>query len=170
MRKCLGCGNDTKNAKFCSRSCSATVNNTKFPKRKLSRVCNIEGCDKIVYTHRHRLCEEHHLSHKEFKYKNRTIGEYRNLLSVRGKHPSWVSSHIRLFARSWNKEMRNECCRNCGYKLHVELCHIKDVSSFDDDALLSDVNSPDNIVPLCRNCHWEFDNGHLSLDEFTSAE
>ena len=49
-------------------------------------------------------------------------------------------------------------CANCGYDKHVELAHIKAVADFDDDTLLSVVNSPDNVLSLCPNCHWEFDN------------
>lgn len=30
---CLNCGKDTKNKKFCSRSCAAILNNTRYPKR-----------------------------------------------------------------------------------------------------------------------------------------
>lgn len=30
-------------------------------------------------------------------------------------------------------------------------------------ATISDVNDPSNLVALCKNHHWEFDNGHLSL-------
>ena len=51
-------------------------------------------------------------------------------------------------------------CAKCGYDKHVELCHIKDIANFDDDSLLSEVNSRNNIIQLCPNCHWEFDNGY----------
>lgn len=64
----------------------------------------------------------------EGKYRNKTIGEYREKLSVEGKHPSWVNSHI------------------------------IPISSFTNDQLLSEVNNEDNVIPLCPNCHWEFDN------------
>ena len=46
---------------------------------------------------------------------------------------------------------------------HVELCHIKPIASFKDSALLSEVNSKNNIVQLCPNCHWELDHGILKL-------
>ena len=40
MNKCFNCGGDTINPSFCSRSCSATYNNKKFPKRKaLKKEC-----------------------------------------------------------------------------------------------------------------------------------
>jgi len=160
---CLNCGKYTFNPKFCSRSCSATYNNRKFPKRKLDRLCNKEGCNEPVKSYRHRLCRAHHDEHKRSKYKELTLGEYRTKLSVKGKHPSWVNSHVRNFARSWNKELRELPCANCGYDKHVELCHRKAVTSFSDDTTLSVVNDRNNIIQLCRNCHWEFDNGLLFL-------
>ena len=56
-------------------------------------------------------------------------------------------------------------CQRCGYSYHVEVCHIKPVHSFDLSTLIDDINSPDNILLLCPNCHWEFDNGRLTIDQ-----
>lgn len=60
-------------------------------------------------------------------------------------------------------------CSNCGYSKHIQLCHIKPIKDFSDDTLLKDVNSPDNIIQLCPNCHWEFDHGLLNLKEIEHA-
>ena len=57
----------------------------------------------------------------------------------------------------------------CGYEKHVEACHIKPVKEFGMDALLSEVNSAENIAPLCPNCHWELDSGLLLRDAVMSA-
>lgn len=54
---------------------------------------------------------------------------------------------------------RPQICEECGYDKHVEVCHIKSISSFPLDTYLSVINSPDNLRLLCPNCHWEFDNG-----------
>ena len=159
MNKCLYCQEETKNAKFCSRSCAASLNNKLVPKRVLTRKCT--QCNSVVRDYRSLLCEQHYSEYKDkYSYQNKTIGEYRNMSSVSGKHPSWIHAHVRLFARNWNKDLRKIPCAKCGYKKHVELCHIKDISSFHDDALLSEVNSINNIIQLCPNCHWEFDNGY----------
>jgi hypothetical protein len=155
MNNCYHCNKETTNPKYCSRSCAAKENN-KTPKRKLTRTC-LE-CSAPVWSYRHTRCETHFLEYKARGHKDKTIGEYRNLLSVKGKHPSWVNSHIRNFARSWLKHLRDSPCRKCGYDKHVELAHIKSVASFPDSALLSEVNSEENVIPLCPNCHWEFDN------------
>lgn len=158
MVKCLNCGVQTSNPKFCSRSCSATYTNKVSPKRKLTRKC--VSCNDVVKTWRHSLCEQHHKEYLDTKLnaKDKTLGEYRNLASVTGKHSSWANSHIRVLARKWNKDLTQKPCEHCGYSKHVELAHIKAVSEFEDTAYLRDVNSPDNLKVLCPNCHWEFDN------------
>jgi|APGre2960657373_1045057.scaffolds.fasta_scaffold21147_2 5-methylcytosine-specific restriction endonuclease McrA len=71
-------------------------------------------------------------------------------------------AYIRWHAKNKFKNVFTEC-KICGYDKHVELCHIKSIKSFPDDALLEDMNSEKNIVPLCPNCHWEFDHGILKL-------
>lgn len=165
--QCMQCGVTFKRAiselkksenHFCSRSCAAKTNNTKFKKRKLDRKCLL--CDEVVKSYRHNRCEKHHQEYKENKHRDITVGEYRNKPSVVGKHPSWVNSHVRNFSRSWNKELLKLPCAKCGYEKHVELAHIKAISKFSDDTQLSEINSPSNIIQLCPNCHWEFDNGY----------
>ena len=37
------------------------------------------------------------------------------------------------------------------------------VSDFDDSALISEINSKDNLIALCPNHHWEYDHGLLKL-------
>ena len=161
--QCLNpkCTNQTTNPKYCSRSCAAQHTNILYPKKKTKKKCIV--CNDSVKSYRHSRCEKHHLEYQEQKYQNRTVGEYRNMLSLKGKHPSWAHSHIRLFNRSWNKDLIQLPCAKCGYSKHVELCHIKDVASFSDDALLKDINSKENVIQLCRNCHWELNNNLISM-------
>lgn len=54
-------------------------------------------------------------------------------------------------------------CAICGYTNHVEVAHIKAVADFSDDATISDINSISNLVGLCPNHHWEYDNGMLKI-------
>ena len=54
-------------------------------------------------------------------------------------------------------------CDHCGYSYHVDICHIRDLSSFDDQTPVSIVNDLSNLVALCKNHHTEFDNGDLIL-------
>ena len=62
---------------------------------------------------------------------------------------------IRGRARSQYKHIKS--CEKCGYNKHVEVCHIKPISSFSNDTKVSDINDRSNILILCPNCHWEFD-------------
>lgn len=156
---CINCQAETKNKKFCTRSCAASFNNKKTPKRVRKRKC--AHCESIVRNYRSTLCDKHFNEYRASRtdhYRNKTVGEYRRLISVQGKHKSWTHAHIRLFARTWLKHLQKLPCNNCGYDKHVELCHIKPIRSFTDDCLLKDINSETNVIQLCRNCHWEFDN------------
>lgn len=54
-------------------------------------------------------------------------------------------------------------CAICGYDKHVEVAHIKSVSDFSDSATIKEINSIDNLIGLCPNHHWEYDNGILEL-------
>lgn len=165
-RKCFHCGNDTTNPKFCSRSCSASFSN-KIPKRKLSRKCS--HCENLVRNYRSTLCE-HHFQTKTIEdrseLRSRTLESYYSRDSLKGLHPSSRSAHVRGLNRSWNKDMTQRPCVCCGYSKHVELAHIRPISSFPLTATLGEINSRENIATLCPNCHWEFDNGLLELPPF----
>lgn len=167
MKNCINpnCNNLTTNPKYCSKSCSAKHTNILFPKKKTKKKCI--DCGQSVISYKYDRCEIHHQEYKKYKedtlYQNKTLKEYRNKLSVKGKHPSWLNSHIRHFCRSWNNSLTKLPCANCGYNLHVELCHIKDVASFPETSTLAEVNSKENVIQLCRNCHWEFDNNFIKL-------
>lgn len=70
MNKCKHCNIETKNPKFCSKSCSAKESN-KTPKRKLTRKCL--DCDDLVWTCRHTRCEKHFLEYKAGEYKTNQL-------------------------------------------------------------------------------------------------
>ena len=54
-------------------------------------------------------------------------------------------------------------CAICGYTKHVEVAHIKAVSEFSNETPISIINSITNLIGLCPNHHWEYDNGMLKL-------
>ncbi len=75
------------------------------------------------------------------------------------KHPrTWLFNLVRSRARSIARELGMTTCVNCGYDKHVEIAHIHSIADFPIDTLISIVNDPSNLKPLCPNCHWEFDN------------
>lgn len=54
-------------------------------------------------------------------------------------------------------------CSSCGWDRHVEVCHRKAIADFPDSATVAEINAKSNIVLLCPNCHWLFDNGFLAI-------
>lgn len=161
MNTCLKCNKETTNPKYCSRSCSAKDTNQKYPKKKTKKKCII--CSAPVISYRYNRCEKHWAEYKSEKHKDRTLKEFSELESVRGKHRSWMFVHVRQFARTWLKHLRIKPCANCGYDRHVELCHRKAIKDFPDTATLREVNAETNVIQLCPNCHWEYDNGLLTI-------
>lgn len=60
-----------------------------------------------------------------------------------------------------------KCCEHCGYDRYYEVCHIKAISDFPDEALVIEVNDLSNLEALCPNCHWELDHGGLRCSDGT---
>lgn len=79
---------------------------------------------------------------------------------------NWQSARTsirKLAQKSFEDSGKPYKCAICGYTKHVEIAHIKAVSDFDDDALVSEINNPNNLIGLCPNHHWEYDNGLLKI-------
>lgn len=146
--------------KYCSKSCAATINNKLKPKRaKTSKQWNLcDICGDLVRGRRHRGCSI-------VKSDSVTLGEYAERRAVKDRHPSWKNSQVRVQNRIANKTLRQIPCQVCGYSTHVELAHIKPITAFSRDTPIGIVNSPSNLLVLCRNHHWEFDHGVLTLDQ-----
>ena len=76
----------------------------------------------------------------------------------------YFHSRIRFNSRKVYKNSGKEMkCFFCGYDIHVEICHIKDIKDFSKDSMISEINDLDNLIALCPNCHWEFDKGLIKL-------
>lgn len=54
-------------------------------------------------------------------------------------------------------------CHICSYNFHIEICHIKSVSSFPDLSKLYEINHITNLIGLCPNHHTEFDKGRFCI-------
>jgi len=151
MTNCLQCEKETKNPKFCSKSCSATWTNKKFPKRKSKRssVCSQCNGKKALKS---TLCQSCTIS-----------SNYRGDLTLQEAiyekhHRSSAYALVRTRARTLAKKLGiDKQCKICGYSKHVEIAHVNSISSFSEETLVSKINSSDNLVALCRNCHWELD-------------
>lgn len=148
MKKCASCGKATSNQKFCSRSCSAKHTN-KTPKRKKTKCC--KNCDSKIFS-RSTYCSS--CKQKIGTPKDMTLGE-----AIYTKHhKSSTFALVRSRARKIAKDNNMVSCSSCGYDKHVEIAHIKPISSFPMDTPIGIINDLSNLKALCPNCHWEFDN------------
>lgn len=85
------------------------------------------------------------------------------LFSKRANWQSARSSVARYARKVFNESDKPKCCAICGYDNHYEVAHIKAVSNFSDDTLVKEINHIDNLIALCPNHHWEYDNGILKI-------
>lgn len=143
------------------KHCSVACANRNKPKRKRKprhcKNCRIELFSNRTY------CEK---CHEDIvcSYNKKTIAEVCE--HTKGKRAG-VYSYIRQMARKkMNSSDIEKKCLSCNYDKHVETCHIRDISDFPKKTKVEEVNSMKNLCYLCRNCHWELDNGHLSLSDF----
>ena len=160
---------DDKRGLFCSRSCAATYNNKKYPKRKrkpgyiydkysrFKEICSICGELKCKYAETCLECmkaldveKRYQTPVKDFVYNNG---------NARVKY-SQIRKVARQFIELWEIPL---VCVVCGYDLHVQICHIKPIAEFEESGRVIDVNGPNNLVCLCPNHHWELDHGRLEL-------
>lgn len=156
MNKCLGCTKPTLNPKFCNKSCSAIYNNKLFPKRSEEGRCST--CNTKI-PRRSKYCAPCRPG-KPLDLSTITYGQ------MSGERIYQKNSRIRDFARQiYKKSDKPKHCIRCGYDKHFEVCHIQGISNFPSETLVSTINSLDNLMALCPNCHWEFDSGKWTLND-----
>ena len=168
MISCTNCSKQTKNAKFCSHSCSATYSNLHSQRRRKIRHCRCCKRDmtiEFITSHKYTcyICQKavsDAIADRKRTFLLLTLGELRSKYEASKVHRSWWYSELCAHARSSNSH-RDKKCQVCGYDVHVEYAHIKAISSFGDDATLSEISAECNIALLCPNHHWEFDNGWI---------
>jgi len=56
-------------------------------------------------------------------------------------------------------------CSYCDYDKQADVSHIRAVGDFSDDTLVVIINDINNLVALCKRCHWEYDNGFIFEEE-----
>lgn len=150
---CKTCGKPTKNYSFCSHSCAATFNNSKYPKRK-KQLYKCQRCGKL--TRRLNICPLCDRDDCLAEYGKKTLSEFK---STYARHRY---QKIRLHAHRVVKLNKIEkTCSVCGYQLNVELCHRKPIHSFPSTATVDEINSLSNLVFLCPNHHLEMEYGYL---------
>jgi len=146
------------NANFCSKSCAATYNNKKFPKRISARdyICPRCGCRK---DHKAAYCAK---CVKYFKYRSvQSVPMSKYILSgnARIKYSS-VRKWAKLMMDYWKVPCK--CCI-CGFTDVLHVAHVRSISSFPGTTLMGEVNSTENLRRLCPNHHALLDLGKISL-------
>ena len=143
------------NQNYCSQSCAGKINNSKHPKKKLKKQCK---CGTLIWKQKTNCnqCLQKIVEYRE----NITLGQAIYNLH----HKSSAYALVRTRARSIAKSLGCKSRINCNYNKHIEIAHIKPIASFDHSTLVNDINSLTNLIPLCPNCHWEYDNGLLNID------
>lgn len=58
-------------------------------------------------------------------------------------------------------------CKICNFKYGIEVCHIKPISLFSENTKISEINSLNNLIYLCRNHHYMLDN-NIEPEIFTN--
>lgn len=108
-------------------------------------------------------CEQLHIVPNILKVSlisNKTKGE----LFANRKNWQSARSAIQKDARKiYFDNNQSPKCAICGYTNHIEVAHIKAVSKFTEETPISTINSITNLIGLCPNHHWEYDNGMLKL-------
>lgn len=164
---CEGCKNQFtskwKRARYCSKACS---NKTCKRRKKKEKKCEYINCNNVVEFYRHAFCRQcKDLGRQYFRISGgkllseTTIKEYCDFK----KGGANRFDNIRHRARNMFENIENEKCAKCSWSHHVEVCHIKPISSFPENTFVSEVNKRENLVLLCPNCHWMFDNNLLKL-------
>jgi len=151
MQNCPVCGTETKNLKFCSRSCSAKHTNSLYPKRKKSipNTAMCLGCRK-EFQYRQKQSQGLYCSNacQQSYLKTKRIAEWVSGTFDACKETGRLARSI----RNHLIEESNHRCSQCGWdkvnpttgKCPLEVDHI------DGNA---ENCRPENLRVLCPNCH-----------------
>jgi hypothetical protein len=181
-----------KTRKFCSQSCSATYTNSRKPKREAVKTGNCERCGtqirfrerrrsykgsvkqgyvRVRFCNDFRVVAQHETQLENNKKKGVLTWDLvskmtkKELLDHYNGSPYWFKVRSTSHAQTlWRRAKRPNICQVCGFE-HINICHIKDVREFDGNALMGEINSPDNLVGLCPNHHWLLDRKKLNLSD-----
>ena len=145
LTSCPICGTLTKRT-YCSIACANKH------KRKLKNKCFV--CSTPIHSNL-KFCKTCFNKNKK-DFAKLTKKEASNNLGKRASKYSQIRENARAVCKN-----RIQCCAACGYSKHVEVCHILSIKNFPNSALVSQINHPNNLILLCRNCHWELDHNML---------
>ena len=137
---CRDCYLKSLSSKYACESCGKTRNKTASP---ICRDCYNANRTDIILSNKTPISETFYTYGSRNKY-------------------NYIRMHSRRLIDSLGIDKVCSCCK---FEHGVQICHIKSISDFPEDTPLNEVNSIDNLILLCPNCHWLFDHGYPSLDE-----
>jgi hypothetical protein len=155
---CLHCEEITENPKYCSKSCSATANNSFIPKRVKTKKC--VDCESLIDKKRTRCSSCKSLHDKANQYDDRTLGSLRDTSGSRNAYHTTIRSNSRRKAKAAGML---ETCFICSYSRRIQACHLRPISTFPPTATIREVNDLGNLIGLCIRHHQELDDGLLKL-------
>jgi len=84
---------------------------------------------------------------------------------IKSKAGKYHHARIRHHSRKLGNKYLKNLCVNCGYDKHTDVCHILSIKDAPDEMTVKEINDLKNLIRLCKNCHWELDNGYLTIGE-----
>ncbi len=149
---------------FCSKRCSALINNTLRPTR-LKKKCKL--CGSLIPSN-NTFCTDCYHTKGKFRVHGKDINNIslKEYLKTR-KNDASRYNDIRNKARKAIQHLPQKCSK-CGYSKHVQAAHVKPISKFPLHTKISTINSVSNIILLCPNCHWEYDH-HIKTQRSLDA-
>lgn len=186
---------ETKLKKFCSKSCAAKLNNkgniknfcgnngdqTKIDDFTDEEIIGIfkrsisiaDFSRKLGYKNRIKYGSTTKIGYR-LKRLNLDLDSIKNTSDFVSKTKSsissdyWIAARTRIGAKSRSTYMKSDkpkYCVICGYSKHFEVAHIKAVSDFDENTKIEEINDVNNLIALCPNHHWEYDNMKIDISQ-----
>jgi hypothetical protein len=151
------CGKLKRKVSRSCRECYIKIYNVKGLNQYRTRFCK---CGKIKSrTSSSKLCRECYIKERDI-----------SIEKLKTSSPHWIKYRTRIAKNArqvYKRAKRLYVCEVCGYDKRIDICHKKDVKDFPNGTMLSEVNHIDNLIALCPNHHWEYDNNLLKDFEKT---
>ena len=133
---------------FCSKSCSASYNNT-LPRKRMEKKGKCKKCNTAIYSGIDYCFECRRIVKGKFFVAAFLDSEWWKCIKIKELSPKNRTTKnvlIRQIARKiFKKSNPKQCsCSNCGYNKHIEVCHIIALKDFDDERTLGEVNHDKN--------------------------
>lgn len=135
--------------KFCNKSCAAKYNNKiRWNSVPLKSICSCGS--KKYYTAQ--CCNKCKIQNSLQRVLDTPIYKYFSKGNARIKFVQ-IRSWARIILKRSKRKKTCEFCNSSEFDEIVQVCHVVEISSFPDNALMGEVNSLSNLKYLCPNHH-----------------